>query len=226
MTTKLPCEEARELAAEMALGTLAGDERVRLIPHLSTCSECRTLVEELSEIVDSMLLLGPEREPPAGFESAFLAQFKAPARRNRMRWVVTAAAASVVALVAAGAVWVATSEERNLGESYQHALDEANGKYFGVKPLRSMQGTKVGNVFAYEGQPSWVFVVFEDSVVAGDYDAEVTMRDGERSALGPLTIDEDALTWGADLEGSLHDVAAVTFMADDGGMLEARFPRD
>ena len=225
MTSKLRCEEARDLAAEMALGTLAGDERARLISHLATCSDCRTFVEELSEVADSILLLAPEREPPAGFESAFLAQFKAPIRRRRMRWVTTAAAASLVALVAAGGVWFATAEERQLGEHYQHALDEANGDYFGVKPLRSTQGTKVGNVFAYEGDPSWVFVVFEDSVPAGSYEAAVITRAGETTSLGELTIGTDDLTWGADLV-SLHEVAALRFTATDGDVLEARFPRD
>src|SRR5918992_5949383 len=98
MTPRLRCEEARELAAEMALGTLAGDERAQLITHIASCSACRSTVEELSRVADALLLLAPEHEPPGGFESAFLAQFKAPVRNRRRRWLMTTTAACLVAV--------------------------------------------------------------------------------------------------------------------------------
>ena len=220
MTPRLRCEEARELAAEMALGTLAGDERARLITHIASCSACRTTVEELSRVADALLLLAPEREPPGGFESSFLAEFTAPVRKKRLRWLASAAAAFVVAMVAAGAVLWATASDRDLASHYREALAEADGEYFGVKPVRSATG-KVGNLFAYEGHPSWVFVVF-DEPVTGEYLAEVTSAAGETSSLGTFTIDGDKATWGADLGMSLRDVAAVRFTTAGGETFQAR----
>jgi len=222
MTSDLRCEEARDLAAEMALGTLAGDERARLITHIGSCSQCRTMVEELSEVADSLLLLAPEHEPPPGFESGFLAQFKAPRRRNRLRWVMTAAAAVVVAAVAAGGVLWVTAADRDLASRYRHALEEANGEYFGVRPIHTAEGAKVGNLFAYEGDRPWVFVVFDDSVPNGEYRAELLTTSGEASSLGTVTVADDDLTWGSDLEMPLRDVAVVRFSTTTGAALNAR----
>ena len=221
MTSDLRCEEARGLAAEMALGILAGDDRARLIDHIASCPQCRAEVEELSEAADSLLLLAPEREPPAGFESVFLAQFKAPVRRMRLRWFTSAVAACVVALAAAGGVLWATAADRDLASHYRHALEEADGEYFGVRPLTSADGTKLGNVFAYEGRPSWVFVVFDDSVESGEYRAEMVATNGETAPLGSFSIDAGDLTWGSDLGLSLRQVDVIRFTGD-GSVLTAR----
>src|SRR5687768_12183581 len=101
--SRLTCEEARELAPELALGTIAGDERARVLTHVASCAACRRLVEDLSEVADSLLLLAPEHEPEAGFESKVLARMKSPARTRV--GVLSAAAALLIAAVAAGAVW-------------------------------------------------------------------------------------------------------------------------
>lgn len=222
MTSDLRCEEARDLAAEMALGILAGDERARLIAHIGSCSQCRTTVEELSEVADSLLLLAPEREPPAGFESGFLAQFNAPVRRMRLRRLTMAGAAVAVALVAAGGVLWATAADRDLASRYRSALEEADGEYFGVRPVRSAQGAKVGNLFAYEGDPSWVFVVFDDSVPLGQYRAELIGTSDETSSLGSFAIGTGRVTWGSELSVSLRQVDAIRFTARGGNSLEAR----
>ena len=221
MMSDLRCEEARDLAAEMALGILAGDERARLIAHIGSCSQCRTMVEEFSEVADSLLLLAPEREPPAGFETGFLTQFKAPVRKVRRRRLTIAAAAVAVALVAAGSVLWVTAADRDLASHYRRALEEADGEYFGVRPVRSAQGTKVGNMFAYEGHPSWVFVVFDDSVEHGEYRAELISTSGETSSLGSFTIGTERLTWGSELRLSLRQVRALRFTSSGEDPIEA-----
>ena len=63
------CEETRDLAAEIALGIADGEERAEALRHLSTCGECRRVVEQLSQVADELLMLAPVQEPPAGFES-------------------------------------------------------------------------------------------------------------------------------------------------------------
>ena len=60
------CEEFRELAPELALGIVEGEERGRALEHLADCPDCRRRVEELSEVADGLLLAAPHREPPVG----------------------------------------------------------------------------------------------------------------------------------------------------------------
>ncbi len=219
MTPKLSCAQARELAPEMALGTISGDDRASLIEHISSCGLCRMIVEELSGVADAILLLGPEHEPPGGFESEVLAQFHSP--RARRRGIGLSAAAIVVAtVIGAGSVFWITADEREVAEHYQAALDEANGEYFGVKPLQAPDGTKVGNVFAYQGHPSWVFVVFQD-VDPGVYRAELVTH--ATTSLGTFELDTGATTWGTDIETNLKDVRALRFVGPEGDILEARF---
>lgn len=219
MTPKLSCEQVRDLSAEMALGTISGDERAGLIAHIASCAKCRVFIEELSEVADAVLVLGPEHEPPSGFESRVLAQFKAPQRTRRLTWL-SAAAVVLAAAVAAGSVLWATADEREVAAHYEAALDEANGEYFGVKPLNASDGTKNGIVFAYEGEPSWVFVVFEGAD-PGTYRAELVTKTG-MTDLGEFDVQSDPATWSADMN-SLKDVRFLRFVGTDGEVLEARF---
>jgi hypothetical protein len=99
------CAELEELAAELALGTVSGAERAVALDHLSGCAACRRLVDELSRVADTMLLLAPVAEPPAGFESKVLGRMGvavATGRRRmpRRRLLVSVAAVALVAALA------------------------------------------------------------------------------------------------------------------------------
>src|SRR3954453_20251578 len=119
------CEETREIAAELALGIVEGEERGRALQHLAECPDCRLKVEELSEVADELLLLAPHREPPVGFESRVLAPLHPAAKPRRRRWRVVLAPAA--AAVAAAAITLAiVSPDLRLASHYQHTLDQAN----------------------------------------------------------------------------------------------------
>jgi hypothetical protein len=222
MTSSLSCEEARELAPELALGILSGDDRAKLIAHVGSCSSCRRFVEELAQISDTVLLLAPEHEPPAGFESAVLEQFKTTARRRRAPWLVAASLIAVAAVAAVTTLWV-TAEDRRLGGHLRVALDEANGEYFGVKPLKDTGGTKVANVFSYGGRTSWVFVVWPQAPEPGRYQFTVQTRTGEVVSLGSATLGERQ-TWGAEIPLDLRDMEAMRVWNRSGDDFLARFP--
>ena len=93
------CEHTRRLAAELALGIADGADRAQALRHIAGCAECRSAVEELSDVADELLMLAPEREPPSGFESRVLARLQpaaaAPPRRRRRMLAVLAPAASL-----------------------------------------------------------------------------------------------------------------------------------
>ena len=114
----MTCAELEELAAELALGTVAGAERARALDHLAGCPSCRELVDQLARVADNMLLLAPVIEPPPGFESKVLARMGvAPVqqlRRPRGRRVLVgvAALALVAAMSGAGVAWLTEENDR------------------------------------------------------------------------------------------------------------------
>ena len=219
--SRLTCEEARELVPELALGTIAGDERARVITHVTSCASCRRLVEDLSEVADSILLLAPEHEPDAGFESTVLARMKSPGRKRA--GLLSAAAAVLIAAAAAGAVWLATADERDVASHYQEALAEANGEYFGVRAVKDAAGNKLGNVFLYTGHTDWVFVVFEEPVPPGTYVVDANMEDSSTIELHRFELTGVEQTWGRALDIDLGEVSALRFQAPDDEVLVARF---
>src|SRR4029077_13528047 len=92
----MDCSELCEVAPELALGTLPGDERAAAIGHLARCAECQLRVEELSDAADSLLLLCPEADPPRGFARRVVAGLQ-PVSRPRWRRVAAVVASGVLA---------------------------------------------------------------------------------------------------------------------------------
>src|SRR5512132_2791788 len=118
------CDRTRELAAELALGILDGEQRAQALRHLAECPECRRAVEELTAVADELLMLAPEREPPAGFESRVLARLQPPPAatrpvRRRRRLLAPLAAAAAAAAIATAVVLQTTSDDRRLADHYR-----------------------------------------------------------------------------------------------------------
>ncbi len=216
------CEETRELAVELALGTVEGEERGRALEHLAKCPECRAEVEKYSEVADELLLLSPRREPPVGFESRVLDEVlpaPQPKRRRRLRLVLAPAAA---ALAAAAIVLAIVAPDLRLASHYRHTLDEAHGKEFESYALRAGD-THVGTVFSYEGSPSWVHIDVDQSHRAGVTGAELVTDDGSQIPLRWFHLD----TWGGS-GGSIpvdpNHVSVLRLSGAPGGQpLVARF---
>jgi hypothetical protein len=69
---RMECSRLYDLAPELALGLLDGAERAEVLAHLEQCARCHGDVASLTEIGEQLLLLAPEVQPPAGFESRVL----------------------------------------------------------------------------------------------------------------------------------------------------------
>jgi hypothetical protein len=227
------CEEVRDLAAEVALGIADGEERAEALRHLSTCGECRRVVEELAQVTDEVLTLAPIQEPPAGFESRVgeALGLGRPRRRGLARWVTPRWVATRVGpAVAAAAVTAATliavyHDDRETAERYRETLATADGQYFQAEPLADETGARGGVVFGYEGSPSWVFLTVDrrhrDAVARG----EVVTKDGRTIALRSLELDPRG-SWGTALPVNLYSVASIRLLGDSPGeVLQASFPR-
>lgn len=72
MPEPISCAEIADALAEVATGAATGPMRARVLSHVMTCESCRKELDELSRAADQVLLIAPEHEPPAGFESAVL----------------------------------------------------------------------------------------------------------------------------------------------------------
>jgi hypothetical protein len=215
MSDSPECRATQELAAELALGILTGEERARALEHLARCPRCRKLVDELSDVADGVVALAPSHEPPVGFESRVIERLEGGATRRRGRRALAAALAA--ALVAGGAAVVltlaATGAERELGARYRQTLDVADGYYFTAAPLRQAGRKGAGHVFGYQGSPSWVFVSVSDAARSGRYRIQIVTARGRR-ALGWVRVRAGGGSWGGTLPVDLHDVEAVVL---DGG---------
>ena len=234
------CEQVRELAAELALGIAAGEERDAALRHLSGCPACRQLVSELSSVGDELLLLAPEREPPVGFEPHVLAAIAAPPGQRKVqavprrvralprawlprawlprgrRWVAVAAAAVLAAAIGAGSVFVATAGDRQLAQGYRAVLSEGQGSAFAAAPLQGSQG-RVGTVFGYQGQPSWMVVTVQPWVPdEGQLQVQALTRDGRYLALGKAVLGGGNRAWGGQIPVDLSAVHELRFVRSDG----------
>jgi hypothetical protein len=186
-------------------------------------------VTGLAEAKDEILLLAPEREPPAGFESrnlARLARVARPASSRRWRRILSfSIAACIAAAAGAGWAWLATGSDRQAASLFRTALARADGKYLGVEVLRDTDGTPVGHVAVYLGRPSWIFAVIDEGLPVGTFDVEIVERSGDRHPAGAVTIEADRRGGGLVLPPGLGQVAAVVLIPRSGGdALEGRLP--
>jgi hypothetical protein len=222
MTAELRCEQVRELAPELALGIVSGEERDSALRHLTGCPMCRQLVTELSSVGEELLLLAPPQEPPPGFGSRVVGALAQPTTSSmqarvprRWRWATAVAvAASVVsAALAGGSVLLATAEDRQLAEGYRAVLSEGNGSFFAAAPLRGSEG-RVGTVFGYEGDPSWVVVTLQAGGEGGVFEARVVTTDGRYLNMGTAVLGGNE-AWGRQIPVELTSVQEIRFLGSD-----------
>jgi hypothetical protein len=222
------CEHTRQLAAELALGIADGAQRAEALRHLAGCADCRRAVEELAAVADELLLLAPEREPPAGFESRALARMQpppAPRVRRHRRVLVPIAAAAAAALATTAIVLGATSDDRRLADHYRATLAAAHGSSFEAARLQAPGRIRAGVVYGYRGSPSWIFVAIYRPYRSTAYRVELAMTSGRRVALRSFRLDPKTGSAGQAIPVDLQLVSAVRLVGSKpGDVLQAELP--
>ena len=223
------CEQLREPLVELALGIAPGEQRAQVLDHAARCPSCRPLLGDLAQVGDELLRLAPEHEPPAGFELRVLERLRPPRRGGplaglRLRAPRALALASVAAALTAAAgtaagVLVATREERRLGGQLQAVLSRAHGEYIAVTDLRNGSGRKLGLVFHYGGEWSWVFVALERPLPPGRYVATLVPRAGPPRELGRFDLGSRDFSLGATTRLDLRQMTHLRLRRERGGPL-------
>ncbi len=247
----MSCERFDALAAELALGIADARERADALRHLTECAACRRALEELSEVADELLLVVPEREPPAGFEARVLARLEAaraaepaaapeaalaaapePARAvaprrgwlARHRTKLWAAGSAAVAAAAMALVLTGVyGDDRRLANQYRDTLAQAHGSSFHAARLKARSGAVAGVVFGYRGTPSWLFVDVGRAFRGTPYAAELVLRSGRRVPLPALRVDPVSGSAGRSIPVDLYEVERVRLVGADGPTLEGTF---
>jgi Putative zinc-finger len=230
----MSCEEIRELAPEIALGIVDGEERAEALRHLASCGTCRRAVEQLSQVADDLLLVAPAQEPSAGFESRVVEAMglQEPPRRRRVRRRLTARRLALrlgPVLATAGVTAVALiavyHDDHQTAERYRETLAQANGQYFQAARLTDEAGARAGVAFGYQGSPSWLFLTIDrghrDSVTR----AELTTKDGRTIPIRSISLDSRG-GWGGAIPVRLYSVKSIRVLGKGPGVVfQASFPQ-
>jgi len=190
MTADLTCAAAQDMLPDLALGTLSGDDRARVLDHLGTCAACATEAAELTHVIDEVVAhLAPRADPPAGFESRVLARIAAPSRTTPW-WRRPVGLVAAVAIAVAGTttgLYLANRGSSRLGGEYVRSLQAIGGKELRAAPL-TQRGHTWGEAFVYEGKASWVFVSMSWDVPDGEYRVVLDRSDGPSAPVASLRL--------------------------------------
>jgi hypothetical protein len=226
------CEETREVAAELALGIAPGDERARVLEHAASCADCRAVLNEHSLLADELLLVAPAHEPQAGFEWRVVERltakgprgFFARLPRGQVQRAAIAAAAIAVVVGITVVTMLAAFDENTQQPRNIHSLSAVKGEFVDAARLEEPNGAHAGEVFGYQGSPSWLLVKVDPEYSSDSYRCELLTRAGKRIQLDGFRLDRVSGTWGQPIPVSLRDVAEVrVFDGSKDGPLRARF---
>ncbi|WP_329001455.1 zf-HC2 domain-containing protein [Kribbella sp. NBC_00709] len=204
-------EHDRTQLGAYALGALEPGDVQAVDEHLATCAECRAELAELEEMKDFLGEVPPEaflEGPPEGGdlllqrtlrevrESSAEPPLPVPAKRNRSRWLMVAAALVVVAGALGGGVVLGRST------APPQASEPAAG-YKEVTATDTVTGAKMATTV--EPRTGWSWVQVEVSgLTAGDQcQLLVTDRAGKTWTAGSWVVSPKAAKNGSTFGGGV-----------------------
>jgi hypothetical protein len=225
MSEPAACQEIRELLPELAGGVADGGARAVAMDHLARCLDCRRELDEITAVLDELVLLAPEHEPSPGFESSVLdALTPDGARRRPLRALALAvAAAAILAVLAGSLVWRQTADDRHLARQYRDTLAVADGSYLRAADVGTAVEPSVGHAFAYQGSPSWVFLSLESAPTSGKYLVQLITNDHRTINIGMCRVTSGKGSWGGIVEVPIRDIVRIQLVRAGVPSMSARF---
>jgi hypothetical protein len=103
-------------------------------------------------------------------------------------------------------VLVATRDERRLGQQLSGVLARAHGSYIAVTALRDARRRRLGVVFHYGGNPSWVFATLDRPLPPGRNRVTLVTQSGAVSELGTFVLEGGERSLGSTVRLDLRKV--------------------
>jgi anti-sigma factor RsiW len=212
---EMTCERFRELAPELALDVLSGDERAPMIAHLERCHACGDHLGQLTAVGDGLLSLVSDLEPPSGFETRVLQRLRpAMAARRRRRNLLAVAAAVVIAAGAGLGGWtvgaLATREPPPPPVAMQQHL--LRGTFIAA-------GREAGQVFVSAGTPSLIYMVVHTDQHVETVACQLERSDGSLVAVGRFALNHGYGYWGTPIDLGPANITGARLIAADGSVL-------
>jgi hypothetical protein len=216
------CELYAEDLAELALGTLAGRQRVAVLQHVDSCLRCAEEVETLSHALDSLVQIAPDVEPPLGFEVRLFERLglaaPQPVRRRGPRRVPVPTRRARNAFLAAAAAIVAVA-----GFAVGHLIETPapaptqSAAITGV--LQSGNGQTMGQVVVTSTRPAWLYMYVEGDSHAQQVRCELRLADGKFDVVGTFWTERGYGTWSSALTVPASQVAGARLVSMSGATL-------
>lgn len=213
------CVAVEGSLAELALGTLPGEERARVLDHLGRCDACRAEAGRLAMGADWLLQLAPQVEPPVGFETRLFERLgidgptgsRIPRLSGRARAAVVAGVVALALAMGFGGGWLA--------EAPPSATAPATvpGSVASAPLVAGSQ--TVGTVATYPGSPGWLMMTVRDAGVSGPVTCLVVLADGRRIPVGTFPLDYGYGAWAARLPVAAGAVRSARVVAGDGRLV-------
>jgi hypothetical protein len=200
---------------ELALGLIAEPRRSALLDHSGSCAVCQANLDAATALGDRLMLLTPDAEPPAGFESRVLARLgtESPSQRRpaRLRWLVAAAVVALALLAGTLVGWVSRGT----------TVHEAGVVKHGV--IASSTGAEVGTIQLISApQPHVLVSIGTPRAGPGVRHCELVLRDGRRIDVGSWSYDEIRTgVWAAGIDKALLDAVSMRIVDEATGAVVA-----
>ncbi len=205
------CAPFHDDLASLAVGSLTGLDRARVLAHLEQCPRCIAEMEELSATADALTTLIPDADPPAGFADRTLDLIRAAPAVSRgplLRRVATVAA--VVVLLALGA---------GLGSVVSSSNAKVPASAVRTAPLRSSVGTQGTVLLVSKGHQGWLVMDLHDAPMSGVVTCSITLDNGARHDLGQFDLSYGYGSWSVRLPVAASAVRSVSVIDHTGAVV-------
>jgi anti-sigma factor RsiW len=206
------CDRFSDNLAELALGTLAGRERIATLGHVESCALCANELEHLSRASDAILHMAPDMEPPLGFEVRVCGRMEnvaAQAPRHALQRWLLAGAAALVALALGVGIGLSA------GSSPSKAKVATASKPWQTAKLVA-DGSTVGGVSLYGGSTPVLTMELAESMVKGTVTCEIVTNGGVTHKIGTFKVTHGYGAWVAPLGVPPNDVRVAELISSRG----------
>lgn len=207
----LSCEEFDDRAEDLALGLVDEPDRSELLAHVVECPACQSLLDGLGTVVDRLLLVAPQVEPPAGFENRALARLGATPVAPRQRFKVPLWAVASVALVV-GVSGIALGRMIDGSPTRQSARRAT---------IVTTTGTELGFVqLVADPTPHVLVTIPVPRAQPGVRNCELKLPNGTWIKVGSWKVSDIAHgTWAVGIENNLLGATAMRITTESGTTL-------